>query len=333
MQQTNITKSILSISSPGTYLEPSNPALGRRLTRECNAYAAALKRAYPEKFGFWASLPVPDVEGCLEEIERAAGEGADGFVVLTNAGGVYLGEKGLEAVWGELERRGAVVFVHPTRPCMRGCRDREGEEKEKSTCSAEPQQSESESKSKSKAPVPVPPVPATPLAHHYRIPMFEFLFDTARAVLHLFLSGTVQKYPHVTYIIPHAGGAMPPLWTRFIEYAHYVPSDASAPGGAIDQKLARKALHERFYFDLAGWVFDGEEGGQGQLKGLVEGLGVRAERLLYGSDYPFTKGEFVRGLAERMGGGLEALFQREEERKGVYEGNARALLGREMVKE
>lgn len=297
MKNTNITKSILSISSPGTHLVASNPSLARSLTRDCNAFAADLKRRFPDQFGFWASLPLPDIQGSLDEIAISIAEGADGFGLMTNYHGVYLGDEKLEPVWRRLDQVGATLFIHPTTPCMH-LHHGEGAD----TAS----------------------VPATPLGAQYPVPVFEFLFDTARAIIHLFSSGFVAKYPNITYIIPHAGGCLPPLWTRMVEFSNVVPI-----GIAIDRQLARRQLAERFYFDIAGFVFNGEEDGQGQLQALVQGLGIRHERLLYGSDFPFTAGPYVRGFAERMVGCLECMYG-EGARRGVYEGNARKLLERKM---
>ncbi|KAH6639106.1 hypothetical protein C7974DRAFT_305652 [Boeremia exigua] len=297
MRLANISKSILSISSPGTSLTPSDPALTRSLTRECNAYAAALKREYPDKFGFWASLPLPDIEASLREIEDAVAEGADGFALLTNYHGVYLGDVVFERVFKRLEELGAVVFVHPTTPCVLhgGCAS--GEAKR---------------------------TPATPLSTHYPTPVFEFLFDTARAILHLLGSPTLPQCPHLRFIVPHAGGALPPLLTRYVQFSAVVPGRAP-----LDAAAVRSALDTQFYFDLAGFVFEGEQGGGGQLKALVEGWGVGSGRLLYGSDFPFTQTEFVDMFARRMGEGLGHLFG-EEEIGAVYEGNAVGLLGRGM---
>jgi predicted TIM-barrel fold metal-dependent hydrolase len=98
----------------------------------------------------------------------------------------------------------------------------------------------------------------------------------------------------------------------------------------LDPVTVRKQLDTQFYFDLAGFVFDGEEGANGQLKALVEGFGIGSERLFFGTDFPFTQTRFVKMFAERMRGGLEGLFG-EEERAEVYEGNARRLLGEGKV--
>lgn len=293
MATANIRKSILSISSPGTHLSSSNAPLTRTLTRECNAYAARLKRESPESFGFWASLPLPDVDAALDEIEKAAGEGCDGFGLLTNYGGVYLGDARFARVFERLNDTGATVFVHPTKPCTHVAAGSPGEGGA---------------------------VDATPFGTQYPIPIFEFFFDTARAVVNLFGSGTVDACPNVTFIIPHAGGALPPLLTRFIQFSSVVPG-----GRQLDAERVRKQLDTQFYFDLAGFVFDGGSGGQGQLKALVEGFDVSHERLMYGSDFPFTQMQFVERFAERMKGGLECLFD-EEQRERIYEGNARRLI-------
>jgi 6-methylsalicylate decarboxylase len=62
------------------------------------------------------------VDGALAEIDYGLGTlGLDGVVLLTNANGVYLGDSRLDPVFGELDRRGAVVFLHPTLPACAYC--------------------------------------------------------------------------------------------------------------------------------------------------------------------------------------------------------------------
>ncbi|KAF3054204.1 hypothetical protein E8E11_012020 [Didymella keratinophila] len=303
MATANVTRSILSISSPGTHIT-SNASLTRSLTRECNAYAATLKKDAPERFGFWAALPLPDVDASLLEIDRAVEEGCEGFGLMTNYAGIYLGDERFERVFARLNELGATVFIHPTKPCThigqhRGSHEEGGQDEGR------------EEK-----------MDATPLGTQYPIPIFEFFFDTARAVVNLFASGTVHACPNVTFVIPHAGGALPPLLTRFIQFSSVVPD-----GRQLDAAKVRAQLDTQFYFDLAGFVFDGDEGGQGQLKALVGGFDIGYDRLVYGSDFPFTQTRFVEKFAERMKGGLECLFDKEQ-RVMVYEGNAKKLLER-----
>jgi len=121
MERCNISKSILSISSPGTHLYPGagNDEAAQKLARRCNEYLAKIKRRRPEKFGFFATLPLPYVQGSFEEIAYALDElNADGFCVLSNHHGIYIGNAIYEPIWAELSRRKAKVFMHPTIPCM-----------------------------------------------------------------------------------------------------------------------------------------------------------------------------------------------------------------------
>ncbi|KAK5163270.1 uncharacterized protein LTR77_010856 [Saxophila tyrrhenica] len=287
MDKLSIRKSILSISSPGTHLVANDPALAARVTRECNEYAAGLKRRMPDRFGYFASLPVPDVEICLEEIRRASEEGCDGFVIMSNGHGVYPGDSSLDPVFDELNRRKAVLFFHPTTP----------------TCPCSPQALEAGEK----------PIKAAPLASKYPNPMTEFFFDTARIVTNLFLSGTIKRCPDIKFIFPHCGGAMPPMLSRFTGFSTLVPG----PWTGVAEQEAREAFMRQVWFDVAGFPFPG------QLKGLME-AGATSSRLLYGSDYPFTKAEGVEMLAGKMDEGVQGMFGKDEVER-IYHGNAEKL--------
>jgi aminocarboxymuconate-semialdehyde decarboxylase len=112
MDDAGIDMAFLSLSTPGVHTGDS--AKARSLARRCNEFGAEVVRTRPDRFGIFACIPLPDVDASLEEIRYAADVlGADGFVVFTNANGVYLGDTVLEPVFQELERRKAVVFVHP----------------------------------------------------------------------------------------------------------------------------------------------------------------------------------------------------------------------------
>ncbi|KAL2843699.1 hypothetical protein BJY01DRAFT_248474 [Aspergillus pseudoustus] len=279
MRQANISKSILSITSPGTYLIPGDYLHARRLSRRCNEFAADLKRRRPESFGFWASLPLPDVQGSLDELVYALDNlDADGVVVFTNSHGVYLGDDILEPVFRELDRRNATVFVHPTSPCIRGD---DGSLR-----------------------------PAAPLPQ-YSNPLFEFFFDTARAVINLFLSGTIGDLHNVTYIVSHAGGALPPTIERFTQFATSIN---------ITSDIVKEAFVRQFYFDLAGFAFPD------QIYGLLRYVG--AGRLLYGSDYPFTSATRVLSIAETINEDIGKAFPDPLDQRNIINGNAQRMLAR-----
>lgn len=113
MDRNGIDGAIVSISAPGVWF--GDPNESERLARDCNDYAAQMKAEFPGKFGFFATLPMPDVEASLREIERAFEIlRADGVVLMTNYGGIYPGDIALWPLFDELDRRRAVVFFHPT---------------------------------------------------------------------------------------------------------------------------------------------------------------------------------------------------------------------------
>jgi predicted TIM-barrel fold metal-dependent hydrolase len=119
MDQAGVATSMLSITTPGIwYGEKYSPIdETRRLARDCNEYGARMRSDYKGRFGQFAVLPLPDVDGSLREIEYALDTlKADGCGMLTNYGEIYgdrlLGDPSLAPVFEELNRRKALVYVH-----------------------------------------------------------------------------------------------------------------------------------------------------------------------------------------------------------------------------
>lgn len=113
MEAAGIDAGILSVSTPGVHL--GDDAEARRVARDVNEFAAAVVARHPGRFGFFATLTLPDVDGALAEAAYAFDVlKADGVVLLTNVRGSYLGDTSIEPLMAELNRRRAVVFVHPS---------------------------------------------------------------------------------------------------------------------------------------------------------------------------------------------------------------------------
>jgi predicted TIM-barrel fold metal-dependent hydrolase len=191
MDQWGVRTSVLSISSPGVHFGDDQAA--RALAREVNEFGAQTVREHPSRFGHFASLPLPDVSGSIEEAGYALEElGSYGLAIETNAAGSYLGDQRYERLWTELDKRRAVVFVHPTSP---QCAD------------------------------------AVSLGRPR--PMLEFIFDSTRAVSDMVFSGVLERYPHIQWIFTHGGGALPLLADRLELFRTVFmggdPSEASVP--------------------------------------------------------------------------------------------------------
>jgi len=193
MDDAEIDVAITSISTPGVHMGDDSTA--RDLARRVNELSAELIQERPDRFGGFAALPLPDVDGALRALEYGLDVlKLDGVVLFSNARGIYLGDARFRPLFDELERRGAVVFVHPTS-----------------------------------SPDPAARRLALPDS------LIDFTADTTRAVAQLHYGNTFARSPSVKYIFSHAGGTIPYLATRFsiIDEMNVIPG-AEERGTAAD---------------------------------------------------------------------------------------------------
>lgn len=115
MERHGSATAILSVSTPGVHL--GDDAEARRMARAVNEYAAEVVHRHPGRFGFFATLTLPDLEGAIAEARYALDHlRADGVVLLSNVNGTYLGDPAWDPLMAELNSRAAVVFEHPSAP-------------------------------------------------------------------------------------------------------------------------------------------------------------------------------------------------------------------------
>ena len=183
MDQGGVTTSVISISDPGVWF--GDNAAARALARDCNELGAKVVHDYPGRFGQFAVLPLPDVDGSLKEVEYALDTlKMDGIGVLSSYQGKYLGNAYYNPLLEELNRRKAVVFCHPF--CA--------------ACDAEATLSDAQNRG------------------------VEFVFDTTRTILSLLSTGAVTRFPDIRFIWSHGGGTVPYITTRLAGAARELPN-------------------------------------------------------------------------------------------------------------
>jgi predicted TIM-barrel fold metal-dependent hydrolase len=194
MDRGGVATSILSISEPSVWFGDNEA--GRRLARECNEYGARLVAEHPGRFGLFAILPLPDVEGSLREIEYAFDTlDADGIALTTNYMDKYPGDEAFAEVFDELDRRKAVVYFHPTAASF--------------------------------AFNVIPNIPP---------PTIEFPFDTTRAIVSLMFGGTLHRCPNIKWIFSHGGGALAMIANRLVGLAkNRHELNARVPNGVMHE--------------------------------------------------------------------------------------------------
>jgi 6-methylsalicylate decarboxylase len=175
LDRVGIAAAMVSVTAPGVWF--GNVEEARQIARELNEYAAArMVGAHKGRFGLFAVLPLPDVDGSLKEIEYVLDTlKADGVGLLTSYGNQWLGDKAFAPVFEELNRRRAVVYVHPTDAAC--------------------------------CPNMVPGVAAQ---------MLEYPTDTTRTIVSLVAGGMASRTPNIRFVFSHAGGTLTAVAGRFL---------------------------------------------------------------------------------------------------------------------
>ena len=175
MEKSGTATCFTSLINPGMQAWGGDVAGSRKIARVSNEYAAQLMRDHPGRFGSFASIPFPDIEGSLREIEYAYDTlKADGIYLWTSYGGRLLGDPAFFPILEELNRRKAVVYTHPATPA----------------CCAK-------------------------IMPYISINAIEGPVDTTRTMISLIFQGGAAKYPDIQWIFSHSGGVTPFLLSRF----------------------------------------------------------------------------------------------------------------------
>lgn len=256
-------------------LKPMLPARYRSSAQLREAISITLQSmvdmagSHPGRFAFYAPLFLDDPDASSWAVRRGLGQlGAVGVNVTANYGGVYLGDPVYDRVFHELDEMSAVVDTHPHN-----------------------------------LPDGAPGAQAVP-----GIPNFlcDFLLDTTRAAVNMIAHRTLDRFPNISVILPHAGGFLPSIANRMQALGRFC--DPPLDPGAVRDHL------RRFHYDTAG-----------PMAAAATLLAhVPADRLLFGTDWPAAPQDTVTDLA------FTALDSdpsfTDEQLRGIYRDNALRLI-------
>ncbi|WP_328873890.1 amidohydrolase [Streptomyces sp. NBC_00287] len=232
MDKTGIGTSVMTVAMLGRLRERAERQESARVALRA---AADVVEAHPARFAFFTPVFLDDLELSSWSVQYGLDElGAIGVSTRTSMDGVFLGDPSHDRLLQELNERSAVISTHPMD-------------------------------------VPAGKDGAAGLPG---MPPFvcDFLLDTTRAAINLIRNGTLDRYPNLSFILPHGGGFLPYMATRLDLF-----------GGRIDPPIepgrVRDHLH-RFYFDTAGPM---SPSATPTLLATVD-----PDRILFGTDWPPT---------------------------------------------
>jgi predicted TIM-barrel fold metal-dependent hydrolase len=163
------------ILSPTTAPYGANETEGVAAARLINDHFAAVCDDNPQHLSFWASLPLPHVDSSLAELARGMDElGAVGVALGCFCLGESIASRAFEPVYAELNRRNAIVFLHP---CQNGICSHHVNDWGLTVCAGAS-------------------------------------LEDSLAAMHLIAAGIPGRYPGIEFIVPHFGGIMPMLLNR-----------------------------------------------------------------------------------------------------------------------
>jgi predicted TIM-barrel fold metal-dependent hydrolase len=195
MEKSGIATAFTSLINPGMQAWMGDVEGSRKIARVSNEYAAQLMRDYPGRFGSFASIPFPDIDGSLKEIEYAYDTlKADGIYLWTSYQGRLLGDPAFFPILEELNRRKAVIYTHPATPAC---------------CSK--------------------------IMPYVSINAIEGPVDTTRTMISLIFQGGAAKYPDIRWIFSHSGGVTPFLLSRFQREEAEKDRKAVLPNGLMHE--------------------------------------------------------------------------------------------------
>jgi aminocarboxymuconate-semialdehyde decarboxylase len=172
MDAFGIDMSVMSLTTPGVHVE--KPDYGVELARLSNDEYSDLIKQYPDRFQFFATLPMQSPDEAAKELQRAVSDlGLCGGMVFSNINGDTLELEKFWPVYEAAEALGVPIVVHPTAP-----------------------------------------VYAEHINDYRLVALLGFAYDTTAAAARMVLSGVLDRFPNLKLVQTHLGGVLPYMAER-----------------------------------------------------------------------------------------------------------------------
>jgi predicted TIM-barrel fold metal-dependent hydrolase len=245
-----------------------------KLSKLLNNEMSMLSEKYPENFAGLASIPFADQDNALDELNRAIRElGMRGVVAYNNIEGKYLDSPEFAEIFRRIESLSVPVYVHPTIP-----------------------------------------VAAKVTGSDYNLNMLlGWPFETSITMARIALSGLLEKFPNLKFIISHGGGMIPMFGDRISALTEAHSADLTG----VSQKASPTDSLKKMSVDLAFY---------GSVSAMRCTLDFFSDRnCLFASDYPFGPDGGLRFL-KLASHGIQSLDLPSDALSRVLELNASQLL-------
>jgi predicted TIM-barrel fold metal-dependent hydrolase len=196
MDRAGVEMQVLSACPQMPYFEDEKKAV--RAARFVNDQYTELAQRQPGRFGAFAALPMPHIEESVGEMARALDElGMAGIAMNTTVLGRALVEPDFEPVFAELNRRDAVLYLHPAG---------------NSACS---------------------PL----IGNYHLTWMVGAPVEDTISIMQLITHGIPARYPNVKIINSHLGGALPMLLQRADDQYRWEAPDTPEPPSVAARRM------------------------------------------------------------------------------------------------
>jgi predicted TIM-barrel fold metal-dependent hydrolase len=189
MDRSKVDMQVLSVSGQLPYFAKESDAVDA--ARLGNDIYARIVREFPKRFAAFACAPLPHVQASIEETSRALDDlGMVGVTAGTLVLGKSIADPAFDGFFAELNRRKAVLFIHPTGGSLGS-----------------------------------PLIESTNLVWPVGAPL-----EDAVCLLQFMQANFPSRFPDIKIILPHLGGFVPFLTARLDQLQdHFLPDSAMAP--------------------------------------------------------------------------------------------------------